>query len=406
MKKLFNLLMIALCVFATACSDDDDDPKPIPFTADPTALTFAAEGGSQKVTLSLEGALASADKEWCTVVVNKAEATVTVAASEETEIRTAKVTFTLGKDQTVNVTVTQNGKATPTEELTPEKTEVEFTAEGGEEVVNVKATTTFTAASSESWLTATAAEGKVTLKAAANTAEARTAKVTLTMGEKIAEITVHQAAPFKVSYDSYIGTWKLKGTTSDGKAEFNIVITPKVQGKSYNVAGWCGNAVVEAYPFTMYYENDGSILIKGHQELATLGEGNTRSVVVVAGVVSLGGGKYSLIKSGEIEEAGKTEGYDAFTGKYDGNELKMIGQDVKLSNGTTYTFGAIKYYLYQFDPDPEKVGFYSLKEDDAYAWDPVMTKVSNNTSSVNSVSDAFPSVEKFANSLSSFVSVE
>ena len=37
MKKLFNLLMIALCVFATACSDDDDDPKPIPFTADPAA---------------------------------------------------------------------------------------------------------------------------------------------------------------------------------------------------------------------------------------------------------------------------------------------------------------------------------------------------------------------------------
>ena len=44
-----------------------------------------------------------------------------------------------------------------------------------------------------------------------NTAEARTAKVTLTMGEKIAEITVNQAAPFKADYNSYIGTWKVKG---------------------------------------------------------------------------------------------------------------------------------------------------------------------------------------------------
>lgn len=396
--------MIALCVFATACSDDDDDPKPVPFTADPTALTFTVEGGSQKVTLSLEGATATSDKDWCTVVVNKAEATVTATASAETEIRTAKVTFKLG-EQTVNVTVTQDGKGAAAEELTPEKTQVDFTAEGGEEVVNVTATSTFTAASSESWLTATAAEGKVTLKAAANTAAARTAKVTLTMGEKTADITVNQAAPFKANYDSYIGTWNLKGTTNDGKAEFTIIITPKEQGKSYKVAGWCGNAVVTDYPFTMLYQSDGSIAIKGHQELATIGEGDTRAIVVVAGVVSLGGGKYSLIRSGDIE-AGETEGYNAFLGKYDGNELKMIGQEVELSGGAKYTFGAIKYYLYQYDPDPDKVGFYSLKDDDAYAWNPVMTKVSNNTSSIHSISDAFPSIEKFANSLSSSMSIQ
>lgn len=405
MKKLFNLLMIALCVFATACSDDDDDPKPIPFTADPAALTFNVEGGSQKVTLSLEGAIAAPDKDWCTVVVNKAEATVTVTANEETQIRTAKVTFTAG-EQTVNVTVTQAGKEASVDELTPEKTQVDFTAEGGEEVVKVTATATFTAASSESWLTATAAEGKVTLNATANTAEARTAKVTLTMGEKTAEITVNQAAPFKADYNSYIGTWKVKGTTDDGRVEYNnVIITAKENGKSYNVAGWTHNAAAaQQFPLTMHYQSDGSVVIKGHQELLSEGEGTEMKVLVVAGVFPYNNG-YSLLRNGEIG-GGETEGHDVFMGKYDGNELKMIGQDAKTSVGT-FKFGALKYYMYQYNSEKKEFGFYYLTDDnDGYAWDPVMTKVSNNTSSVNSISGAFPSVEKLANPLPASLSAQ
>ena len=398
MKKLFNLLMIALCVFATACSDDDD-PKPVPLSVNPAELTFAVEGGSQEVTLSLAGAIASPDKDWCTAVVTESKAKITVTANEETQIRTAKVTFTVG-EQKVNVTVTQSGKEVVAEELTPEKTEVNFEAAGGEEAVKVTATAAFTAESSETWLTATAAADKVTLKAAANTGEARSAKVTLKMGEKMAEITVNQAkgAPEEVNYNSYIGTWKVKGTgsTAEQQNEYTVIITAKEQGKTYDVAGWCGNAVVQAYPFEMEYQSDGSILVKGHQELATVGEGDTRSVVVVAGVIPVNGG-YSLIKSAEIE-SGKTKGYTAFVGKYNGTELKMIGQEVTLTGGAKYTFGALKYYLYQFNPDPEKVGFYSLKEDDGYAWDVVMTKISNNTSSMSVRHDGFPTIGEFANS--------
>ena len=377
MKKLFNLLMIALCVFATACSDDDDDPKPIPFTADPTALTFAAEGGSQKVTLSLEGALASADKEWCTVVVNKAEATVTVAASEETEIRTAKVTFTLGKDQTVNVTVTQNGKATPTEELTPEKTEVEFTAEGGEEVVNVKATTTFTAASSESWLTATAAEGKVTLKAAANTAEARTAKVTLTMGEKIAEITVHQAAPKVISYEDYLGTWTVTSSALTN-GDYTIVIAQKVAGESYTVTGW-GKSVVATdakYAFTMRYVPDQhAIAIYTEQNLGTYTDADGVNYPVhMTGIVPAGGGKYSYVNTA------KPDSQATLAGVLKGDKVEWVGQDVELSNGSTYTYVGICYFI-------ERVAdgaYLNFNIDWPFAENPVMTKVSGNgTATIN-----------------------
>ena len=269
MKKLFNLLMIALCVFTTACSDDDD-PKPVPLSVNPTELTFAVEGGSQEVTLSLAGAIASPDKDWCTAVVTESKAKITVTANEETQIRTAKVTFTVG-EQNVNVTVTQSGKEVVAEELTPEKTEVNFEAAGGEEAVKVTATAAFTAESSETWLTATAAADKVTLKAAANTGEARSAKVTLKMGEKVAEITVNQAAPKVITYEDYLGTWTVTSSMLE-QGDYTIVVSQKVAGESYTVTGW-GKSVVATdpkYAFTMQYvASQHAIAIYTEQSLGT-----------------------------------------------------------------------------------------------------------------------------------------
>ena len=112
-----------------------------------------------------------------------------------------------------------------------------------------------------------------------------------------------------------------------------------------------------------------------------------------------------MLRNGEIG-GGETEGHDVFMGKYDGNELKMIGQDAKTSVGT-FKFGALKYYMYQYNSEKKEFGFYYLTDDnDGYAWDPVMTKVSNNTSSVNSISGAFPSVEKLANPLPASLSAQ
>ena len=374
MKKLFNLLMIALCVFATACSDDDDDPKPIPFTADPAALTFNVEGGSQKVTLSLEGAIAAPDKDWCTVVVNKAQATVTVTANEETQIRTAKVTFTAG-EQTVNVTVTQAGKEASVDELTPEKTQVDFTAEGGEEVVKVTATATFTAASSESWLTATAAEGKVTLNAAANTSDARTAKVTLTMGEKTAEITVNQAAPKVISYEDYIGTWTVSSSALEG-GNYTIVIAQKVAGESYTVAGW-GKSVVatdEKYAFTMKYVPDQhAVAIYTEQDLGTYTDADGVVYPVhLTGLIPSTGGKFSYVTTANPETSG------CMAGILNGDKVEWVGQEVSLSGGTKATYLGFCYFI-----ENAAGNYLNFTVDFPFAQNPVMTKVSSNSASIN-----------------------
>ena len=73
----------------------------------------------------------------------------------------------------------------------------------------------------------------------------------------------------------------------------------------------------------------------------------------------------------------------------------------------TFKFGAMKYFKYQYILEKKEFGCYYLSDDyDGYAWDPVMTKVSNNTSSVNSISGAFPSVEKLANPLPASLSAQ
>ncbi|WP_298614338.1 BACON domain-containing protein [uncultured Odoribacter sp.] len=370
MKKLFNLLMIALCVFATACSDDDD-PKPVPLSVNPTELTFAVEGGSQEVTLSLAGAIASPDKDWCTAVVTESKAKITVTANEETQIRTAKVTFTVG-EQNVNVTVTQSGKEVVAEELTPEKTEVNFEAAGGEEAVKVTATAAFTAESSETWLTATAAADKVTLKAAANTGEARSAKVTLKMGEKMAEITVNQAAPKVITYEDYLGTWTVTSSMLE-QGDYTIVVSQKVAGESYTVTGW-GKSVVATdpkYAFTMQYvASQHAIAIYTEQSLGTYTDANDITYPVhLTGVIPYNGA-YSYVTT--------TSPSACMAGILNGNKVEWVGQEVSIGTaGTKYTYAGFCYFIENADGD-----YLNFKVDWPFAGNPVMTKVSTNSASV------------------------
>ena len=370
MKKLFNLLMIALCVFATACSDDDD-PKPVPLSVNPAELTFAVEGGSQEVTLSLAGAIASPDKDWCTAVVTESKAKITVTANEETQIRTAKVTFTVG-EQKVNVTVTQSGKEVVAEELTPEKTEVNFEAAGGEEAVKVTATAAFTAESSETWLTATAAADKVTLKAAANTGEARSAKVTLKMGEKVAEITVNQAAPKVITYEDYLGTWTVTSSMLE-QGDYTIVVSQKVAGESYTVTGW-GKSVVATdpkYAFTMQYvANQHAIAIYTEQSLGTYTDADDITYPVhLTGLIPYNG-SYSYVTT--------TNPTACMAGILNGNKVEWVGQEVSIGTaGTKYTYAGFCYFI-----EDAKGDYLNFKIDWPFAGNPVMTKVSSNSASV------------------------
>ena len=73
---------------------------------------------------------------------------------------------------------------------------LDFVAAGERKTTPVKtnASGDITATASESWVTASVENGVLTVTAAANSDAARTAKVTVTAGEKSAEIAISQAA--------------------------------------------------------------------------------------------------------------------------------------------------------------------------------------------------------------------
>ncbi|WP_419015608.1 BACON domain-containing protein, partial [Odoribacter laneus] len=249
------------------------------------------------------------------------------------------------------------------------------TAEGGEEVVKVTATATFTAASSESWLTATAAEGKVTLNATANTAEARTAKVTLTMGEKTAEITVNQAAPKVISYEDYIGTWTVSSSALEG-GNYTIVIAQKVAGESYTVAGW-GKSVVATdakYAFTMKYIPDQhAVAIYTEQELGTYTDSDGIVYPVhLTGLIPSTGGKFSYVTTANPETSA------CMAGILNGDKVEWVGQEVSLSGGTKATYLGFCYFI-----ENAEGGYLNFNVDWPFAQNPVMTKVSSNSASIN-----------------------
>ncbi|WP_418537469.1 BACON domain-containing protein, partial [Odoribacter laneus] len=227
----------------------------------------------------------------------------------------------------------------------------------------------------ESWLTATAAEGKVTLKAAANTADARTAKVTLSMGEKTAEITVNQAAPKVISYEDYIGTWTVSSSALEG-GNYTIVIAQKVAGESYTVTGW-GKSVVATdakYAFTMkYVPAQHAVAIYTEQELGTYTDADGVVYPVhLTGLIPSTGGKFSYVTTANPETSA------CMAGILDGDKVEWVGQEVSLSGGTKATYVGFCYFI-----ENAEGGYLNFNVDWPFAQNPVMTKVSSNSASIN-----------------------
>ena len=119
-KKIFMLVvaLVATTAFA-ACGDDDGDDNGggtviTGLTVTPTSLNFTKLGGSQVVSAQAQQqATAQSSADWCTVTIGSqtptlkvTPITVTVAANNTTEARTAVVTITAGSE-TKQVAVSQ-----------------------------------------------------------------------------------------------------------------------------------------------------------------------------------------------------------------------------------------------------------------------------------------------------------
>lgn len=223
MKKLFllSLLASAALIFAgcdkeepvqpeepnqeqPAPEDPEPDPEPGKITLkSDEALTFTDEAGSQEIKFdaTLEWT-ASASESFVTVSPasgekGEATVTVTVAANEAYDPRTATVTLTCGEDtKTIQITQKQKGALLLTEST------LTVAAEGGKVTIVAKANSNVTAAVAEgaqAWITEIKTRGLVDynfeFEVAANEAEQpRTGQIVFTNESGSETITIQQAA--------------------------------------------------------------------------------------------------------------------------------------------------------------------------------------------------------------------
>jgi hypothetical protein len=301
MKKLFYFLLILCCgAWFTACGDDDDKQVGGTFDVVSSTIDFYAVGGEGFIKLNSENVeiKAKSNKEsWCVVTdVSNAEILFKVLENEELASRSATIQIT-GGEVSREVSITQLGNTIPT----AEEREVTFDYEGGNKVMNVTHTLSFTAtvAPGAAWLKVIASTDDVTLTAEENTTDRkRTAIVTLkSKGGLESTIAVTQTGIPEPeqgengSYESFLGNWKLTGMGSDNtgaptQTTFNLTITEDKAGESYFIAGWGASSVAKAPQFAIparYDSKTHSMDVYAYNNLGTADIGGTTYTVLWAG---------------------------------------------------------------------------------------------------------------------------
>lgn len=188
MKKIYGILCILLCFFAAGCDDDSNDDARPRFEITERVVNISAGGGTVTVTLSMDATGAKSNQDWCTAAVSGKKVTVTLAANQELEGRTAVVTVTDGQES-LSFPVTQIGNMIPTAEIT----NVKFDAKGGTQKIYVYHGSDFTATPADDWVTASVDGDSLLLTAQLNaTVDPKTTTVKLSSGNLESEITVSQ----------------------------------------------------------------------------------------------------------------------------------------------------------------------------------------------------------------------
>lgn len=168
------------------------------FSLMPTSVNFPAAGSSEtlSITANQPWTVTTSDA-WLTLSADAGtgDATLNVAAEENTSItrRTGAVTFQTGAT-TYTVTISQEG-ATPTFNVSPES--LSFTASGGSASVTISSNQSWTATTSDAWFSISSAEGEgdatLSLTVVANTStDSRSGTVTLKAGDSSYIVSVSQ----------------------------------------------------------------------------------------------------------------------------------------------------------------------------------------------------------------------
>ncbi len=168
------------------------------FSLSPTSVNFPAAGSSETLSITANQPwTATTSDAWLTLSADAGtgDATLDVAAEENTSItrRTGTVTFQTGAT-TYTVTISQEG-ATPTFNVSPES--LSFTASGGSASVTISSNQSWTATTSDAWFSISSAEGEgdatLSLSVVANTStDSRSGTVTLKAGDSSYTVSVSQ----------------------------------------------------------------------------------------------------------------------------------------------------------------------------------------------------------------------
>lgn len=147
MKKTIYYIIGILLLALPACSGDDpvnsgkNEPTYQGLTLSPSTLSALSEdSGSTTIKVKAgESWTAQVDQDWCTITPaqgskGETEVTIAVSANESYDERNTAITFSYGGEKKT-ITVTQKQK----DALLVTSSKLEFTAEGGEKTIEIKA---------------------------------------------------------------------------------------------------------------------------------------------------------------------------------------------------------------------------------------------------------------------------
>ncbi len=216
------------------------------FSLMPTSVNFPAAGSSEtlSITANQPWTVTTSDA-WLTLSADAGtgDATLDVTAEENTSItrRTGTVAFQTGAT-TYTVTISQEGA---TLSVTPES--LSYSAAGGSETVTITSNQSWTATTSDAWLTLsnTSGEGNATLTVTSelNTSIAeRTGEVTFTAGGSTYTVRITQMGTDPIiGADAYVGTYTAT-FLDDGKKEGSAEVTlTKVDDNTVSMTGLFGS---------------------------------------------------------------------------------------------------------------------------------------------------------------------
>ena len=214
MKKIINILLIALCACMAGCSSDDDVITER-LKVVQSDINFNALGGTGRIDLeSVEPISATSSADWCTVSVSGQSVILTVDKNYTIEGRTVMIVITSGNEVT-KVPVSQIGETFSTNLMN-----YTFSDKGGSKSFDLKFTHECIIEGNPDWLTYVLGNEVITFTVAESHVN-RVAAFTLISGHNRLKFQMGQVVSIAGDYDVYYKNDN--GNMTKGEAEVQDV---------------------------------------------------------------------------------------------------------------------------------------------------------------------------------------